>query len=214
MAIFEDQVIALAGTLQAAQVVDDISKHGRYNNPEFEPLLNSLFEFEPDSTAAVFGGVPGVKPGLKQLLELLDGNNLEKHRDLIRYFFSLLHLERKLSSKPELLGIIHTRLQHAALKREHFTDQHSDTCHSLSGIYQDTISTLSYRIHVTGSMQHLQNKNNADSIRAALFAGVRAAVLWRQCGGQRRKLLFQRKRILSTASALLAAAETTDRNLH
>jgi high frequency lysogenization protein len=52
-------------------------------------------------------------------------------------------------------------------------------------------------------VNHLKNDHTACRIRAVLFAGVRAAVLWRQVGGKRWHLLFHRKRIASDVTRLL-----------
>jgi high frequency lysogenization protein len=101
-----------------------------------------------------------------------------------------------------MMAVVHSRLQHASFKAEHFAGHVNDTCHSISGIYQDTLSTLRYRIKVAGSAQHLQDKQNADIIRALLLAGIRSAFLWRQLGGRRWKLLLQRKQLLGAAQNL------------
>lgn len=69
----------------------------------------------------------------------------------------------------------------------------------LAGLYQDTISTLRYRIQVQGKAEHLKNDDVANSIRAVLLSGIRSAVLWRQMGGRRWRLLVYRKRICDTA---------------
>jgi high frequency lysogenization protein len=61
---------------------------------------------------------------------------------------------------------------------------------------------LKFRIKVNGSAQHLENPQNADVIRAALMAGIRAGFLWRQLGGRRWKLVVQRKRVLETSQNL------------
>lgn len=73
----------------------------------------------------------------------------------------------------------------------------------LSRLYQGTLSTLPFRIHVRGEVNHLKNDHTACRIRAVLFAGVRAAVLWRQVGGKRWHLLLQRKRIARDVNRLL-----------
>ncbi|MEY4642371.1 MAG: high frequency lysogenization protein, partial [Pseudomonadota bacterium] len=73
----------------------------------------------------------------------------------------------------------------------------------LSRLYQGTLSTLPFRIQVRGDMNHLKNEHTACRIRALLFAGVRAAVLWRQVGGKRWHLLLQRKRIARDVTRLL-----------
>jgi high frequency lysogenization protein len=46
-------------------------------------------------------------------------------------------------------------------------------------------------------------------VRALLLAGMRAAVLWHQCGGSRLKLIIQRRPLLECAKGLLAAARMT-----
>jgi high frequency lysogenization protein len=56
---------------------------------------------------------------------------------------------------------------------------------------------------VAGEQRHLSDPENADRIRAVLLAGIRSAVLWRQCGGVRWKLLFHRGRLQQEARRLL-----------
>lgn len=197
------QVIALAGIIQAAAVVDCISKTGEYRQDQLMPLIDGLFEFNPQSSTDVFGGAAGVKKGLEQLLDILDAQSGFSHRDIIRYFFGMLYLGRAVSKNRDMLAVIGSRLEHTALKKQHFANHINDICQSLSGIYQDTLSGLNYRIQVTGSLIHLQNEKNSDLIRAALFSGIRSAILWRQCGGRRWKMVFQRRKISEAAKALL-----------
>jgi high frequency lysogenization protein len=75
----------------------------------------------------------------------------------------------------------------------------------LADLYTQTISTLGPRIMVSGDHGHLANPAIAAKVRAVLLAGIRSAVLWRQTGGQRWRLLFSRGRIARTAAELLAA---------
>jgi high frequency lysogenization protein len=98
--------------------------------------------------------------------------------------------------------VVHSRLQHTSFRAEHFANNVNDLCHSVSGIYQDTLSKLKFRIKVNGSAQHLQDPKNADMIRALLLCGIRSAFLWRQVGGRRWRLLVQRKQILRTSQQL------------
>jgi len=58
---------------------------------------------------------------------------------------------------------------------------------------------------VSGEHGHLANPVIAAKVRAALLAGIRSAVLWRQLGGRRWQLLFSRGKIARTAAELLAA---------
>lgn len=198
----EQQTIALAGVAQAARLVDQISRTGSYPLEFLESSIHSLFEFDSDTVNDIYGGLPGVKLGLHNLSSLLANRQEQENRDMVRYVFSMLYLERKFSGSPEMMSVIHSRLQHASFRAEHFAGHVNDVCHSISGIYQDTLSKLKFRIKVTGSAQHLQDTKNADIIRALLLAGIRSAFLWRQLGGRRWKLLLQRKQLLAASQNL------------
>ena len=123
----------------------------------------------------------------------------------MRYVFSLLYLERKFAADPDMMSVVRSRLEHTSFRAEHFASNVNELCHSVSGIYQDTLSKQRFRIKVTGSAQHLQDTNNADIIRALLLAGIRAAFLWRQLGGRRWTLLLQRKKLLQPPRTCPAA---------
>jgi high frequency lysogenization protein len=198
----EEQALALAGVVQAARLVDQISRTGSYPEEFLKPSINSLFEFDASSTADVYGGISGVKLGLHNLASLLANQNEVESREMVRYVFSIMYLERKFTSNPEMVDVVHSRLQHTQFKSDYFANHIQEVCHSISGIYQDTISSFKFRIKVTGSTQQLQNADNADLIRALLLAGIRSAWLWRQLGGRRWKLVWQRRKVQVTAQRL------------
>lgn len=198
----EQQAIALGGVAQAARLVDQISKTGSYPAEFLESSIQSLFAFDVDSIEQVYNGVPGVKLGLQNLSSILANRQSDENSDLVRYIFGVLYLERKFAADREMMSVIHSRLQHSSYRAEHFSDNIQDACHSISGIYQDTLSQLKFRIKVTGSPEQLQNTRNADIIRSLLLSGVRSAFLWRQLGGRRWRLLLQRKQLLHAAQNL------------
>lgn len=198
----EQQAIALAGVAQAARLVDQISKSGSYPLEFLEPSIHSLFVFDPDTAADLFNGIPGVKLGLHNLSNLLADRNARENQDLVRYVFSLLYLERKFAADRDMMAVVRSRLEHTRFRAEHFSNNVNALCHSISGIYQDTLSHQRFRIKVTGSAQHLQDTNNADIIRALLLSGIRSAFLWRQLGGRRWSLLIQRRKLLRASQNL------------
>jgi high frequency lysogenization protein len=202
LSAIERQAVALAGVAQAARLVDQISKTGSYPVEFLEPSIHSLFEFDASGVADVYGGLTGVKLGLHNLSGLLANRQADENRDVVRYVFSMLYLERKFSADPEMMSVVHSRLQHASFRADHFATHVNDICHSVAGVYQDTLSKMKFRIKVTGSAQHLQNPQNADIIRALLLSGIRAAFLWRQMGGRRWKLLLQRGKLLAASQSL------------
>lgn len=188
------QTLALAGVAQAARLVDQLSCTGSYPGQFMQASIHSLFRFDVEDSAAVFDGVAGVKLGLDTLSALLANQNGPEQRDINRYLFALLHLERRFAADAAMMDVVHARLQHASFKAEHFSDNVGEICQSIAGIYGDTLSQLRFRIKVTGSAQHLQDRQTADKVRALLLAGIRSAFLWRQLGGRRWKLVLQRRR--------------------
>ena len=197
------QTLGLAGVIQAAYLVDQIARTGSYPAESFNPSINSLFQFDAKTPEAIFGGIHGLVLGLRAINDVFSGQTGNEYRAITRYCLGILFLEKRLSANQEVMDIIHSRLQHVAVKAEHFTDNPQSVASSVAGIYQDTLSTFKFRIQVSGSVQQLQNPNNADNIRALLLAGIRAAVLWRQMGGRRWHLALKRGQLQREARALL-----------
>ena len=75
--------------------------------------------------------------------------------------------------------------------------------HKIDGLYQQTISRIKPRIMVQGDQMQLSNSDVTSKIRSLLFAGIRAAVLWKQRGGSRLKLIFSRKKYVQQAEQML-----------
>lgn len=202
MAELRDQAIALAGVAQAARLVDQVARTGNYPEHFFERSIESLFAFEAPDTAAVYGGLAGVKLGLDTLTAILAQRQPQEHRSVARYLFALLYLERRFAANPAMMSVVHARLQHASFRAQHFSGHVGELCQGLAAIYQDTLSTLRFRIKVSGSAQHLENERVADLVRALLLAGVRSGFLWHQLGGRRWRLPLQRRKLTGLCQTL------------
>ena len=85
-----DRAIALAGVLQAADLVRGIARRGQANPEDVETCLNSLIKIDAASSDDVYDGVLRLRPGL-QLLEQQLGN--PRDMELTRYAVTLLSLE-------------------------------------------------------------------------------------------------------------------------
>lgn len=199
-----DRTLALGGVFQAAYLVDQVARRGQVPQAEFETCLSSLFEISPPNTEAVYGSRFEIRRGLQVLSEQMQGDEEKRNVYIMRYAVNLLHLERKLSKQPAMLKRIADGLDGASHQIKHFGLTHSNVIARLADIYSQTISTLSPRIMVSGENNYLQNIENANKVRALLLAGIRSAVLWRQCGGRQWHLLLQRKKIMYSAKELLA----------
>jgi len=197
-----ERVIALAGIFQAAGLARDIARKGGCDAQAFATSRETLFDFEPESVASVFGGASGVASGLRALLGQL-GQPRQRDLEISRYLVALMHLADRLRTNREQMQGLRDDLNALARRLVHFDLSDSVQHQQLSQIYQDRISTLGPRIMVRGEPLHLQNADNAARIRVALLAGIRAAVLWRQAGGSKWQFLLWRRKTAATARELV-----------
>ena len=197
-----DRCIALAGLFQAADLASGIAHKGLAETSSLEASIYSLFQTDPESVASVFGGVDGVARGISTLIQQFHGGKGERNLEVTRYVIALLHLERKLAKDTGMLSRISDGLAQASANLEHFAMIHPNTLARLADLYSTTISTLKPKIMVQGSPMHLQNPDNVNKIRTLLLAGIRSALLWRQCGGNRIQLFAGRRALLETARSL------------
>ena len=198
-----EQTIALAGVFQAASLVQQIANKGMANSAIIESSIESLFRFDVDSVEDVFGNLAGVGTGLRILNEQLGAFKNERNLEVIQYAISMIALEKKLSANPEMLDKITKGLNEAQNSLEFFSLMHENVFAKIAALYKETISTLKPKIIVQGDHAYLSNDISANKVRALLFAGIRAAVLWRQCGGSRWHILFGRKKYLEECRILL-----------
>lgn len=197
-----DRIVALAGLFQAAHLAREIARTGMCDAQSLRVSRETLFDFEPDSVTAVFGGPQGVADGLRTLIKQLDRPD-QRDLEIARYVISLLNLADRLMRKDHSMQVLYDDLTGLTRKLEHFELGESTRNEQLAKIYQDVISVLGPRIMIRGEPLHLQNPDNATRIRVALLAGIRAAVLWRQAGGKKWHLLLRRRAIASRARELV-----------
>jgi len=197
-----DDVIALAGIFQAAALVRQAARRGEVDQSAFQTSIESIFRLQPESAAAVFGGVSNLKPGLRTLRDYLGHRSREPDAEIPGYVVALMYLERKLVRSSSMLDSVRRGVRSVEL-----LDEGSLTAprviSGLARLYSDTVSQLKPRILVHGAPEYLNDAATADKIRALLLAGIRAAVLWRQVGGNRVRLLFGRKRAVAAAETAL-----------
>lgn len=200
----QNRQIALAALFQSAQAVADLGKNGHCDSQVEQALLDSLFVFEPENTLAIYNGqLKNLAVGLNFLQQFSQHPEQKHFQQVTRYVISLLNLEKQLSKNPQMQQVIHSRLKHIQFNQAHFSDNRQQLAAAISGVYQDTLSTLKFRIQVQGNAEVLQQTAVSDRVRALLLAGIRAAMLWRQLGGSKWQLIFGRKAIEGTSKQLL-----------
>jgi len=201
-----ERTIALAGLFQAATLVRQVAKRGQFIDNDVETCLNSLFLINAADADTVFGGTSHLHTGLNSLVVQFSSKGT-RDIELTRYIVTLFYLERKLSKKPALMQILGNGLDASTAQAEYFSKTHPNVIAGLADIYQKTVSTLTPKIMISGEPGILNNPDNANLIRALLLAGIRATVLWRQAGGSRWRLLFQRAALVAEARRMLDTSD-------
>jgi len=199
----EDRTLALAGIYQSVKLVQEIARQGSVSDVHISSLLETLFRFDVNTVTDVYGDTSTVKKGLHMLADQLSGKTDSTDMEIIRYAIQLLNLEKALKKSPKVMQDLSDQLEKTQDKMEYFEPNHENIIASLADIYQQYISPLGAKLMIKGEANFLSQPSNANKIRALLLAGVRSAVLWRQCGGSRWQLLFSRKDYLMSAKKLL-----------
>ena len=197
-----NQTIALAGIAQAAALVQQLATTGTADPTAMETSIASVLKIDSDSVIDVYGSLAGIKLGLEQLNVQMTGYKIV-NPEQARYSASLAFLENQLSGRKDLLKLIQIGITKAQAQSEHFGSLHENVLANLGEVYQSTVSTLQPRIMVNGEQEFLSRPDVANKIRACLLAGIRSAILWKQCGGTRWKFLFFRKKIQAELQILL-----------
>ena len=200
----ENQTLALAGMFQAVTLVDELALHGNCEPGEFNCSVDSLFTIEAESTREALGDLECLTRGFTSLVAYLGGENLSPGRNIAYYLLSTLKLSTQVLRNEQLAQNLLKGLQDIETNRVNFDMSRGSVITRIDGLYQDCISELSPRVIVRGEQNFLRNADNAARIRALLLAGIRAAVLWQQLGGNRWSLFWSRRKYVATAKKFLS----------
>jgi len=200
----ENQTLALAGMFQAATLVDELALHGNCDPAEFNCSVDSLFTIDAETARDALGDIPCLVRGFGALVTYLGGENLSPGRNIAYYLLSMLKLATQVRRDDRLSGKLLKGLRGIESNRVDFDMSRASVINKIDGLYQDCISGLSPRVIVRGEQNYLRNADNAAKIRALLLAGIRAAVLWQQLGGNRWSLFWARKKYVATAKKFLS----------
>ncbi|SET09604.1 high frequency lysogenization protein HflD [Thorsellia anophelis] len=205
---YSNNIIALAGLCQAATLVRDLSQTGQASEHYQTALIDSLLQNNPETALDVYGGdLDNIRLGLKSVNYLLNMDKSPAVFDITRYALSMLVLERRLMRSTDSQNTLRLRMASLTNNMNVIEDNHEQLIYKIAGIYADVISPLGQRVQVTGSEQILTNTLVQAKIRTLLLSGIRAAILWRQVGGNRWQFVFARKKMIDTAESLLNYVE-------
>lgn len=201
LAMNEPRVLALAGLFQATSLAQQLANQGHCDEGAMESSVTSVFRIDAPSVAGVYGGVGGVRLGLRNLIGQLDDNS--RDMALTRMAVTVMRLERSLAHRPELTAKLQEGIVAAKRQVAHFGQDSPQVIRRLADLYASTLSTLSPRVMVSGNPQFLQQPAVVEKVRANLLAAVRSAVLWRQVGGRQWQIILNRRQCSMLARGLL-----------
>ncbi len=199
----KEQTIALAGVYQAATLAHELANAGTIRDQKsWDVSLMSLYKIDAASTEDVFDNdLSGLAMGFQSLIKAF--NKDPQYINIIKYTLTLLTLQSKLSSRPEMQEQIAQGLNGSKILQSANEPLNDAVITKLANTYSQTISQMQPRVIVAGQPFHLKTPAITEKIRAVLLAGIRSAMLWRQVGGSQLQLLFKRGQYINEAKSLL-----------
>lgn len=206
----KNRTIALAALFQCVEGVNQVANTGKIDNDLYRTCINSVLTDNNESVESLYGSISELKVGLRSMMYQLGSGQLTpdgnaKDMEATRYTLGLLHLENKLNKNSDVFKELLDGIKNTQEKLKHFDIDHENITASLAEVYASTISELGPKIMIKGDQESLANPKNAAKIRALLLAGIRAALLWRQAGGTRWKLLWERGKLQKQADNFLSS---------
>lgn len=199
------QVIALAGVAQCSLWVHDLAQKGVYQESRVASAIDAILCTDPETAEAVFRGVNGVVDGLRVLsaqfgrdTEIIPAGELGI---VTRHMGQLLRLAGKVQGNRRMLATLSEGIRRAQRHQDLGADA-SAAVPGLADLYTQTISKLKPRVMVQGHPTYLRNNDFVATIRVLLLCGVRAGVLWRQCGGRLWQLIIRRRQLAGQVQEL------------
>jgi high frequency lysogenization protein len=195
MSMQDERVLALAGMAQALAQVRRIADTGQADATVLATALDSVFQIDADSPAAVYGGEQALRPGLLLLRDYF--RNVSRDELLPRLALAVLQLERRFSRDP-MAQRVHAGIVGLGPMAARLGTAHPDVLAAVGGLYASTVSHLRPRVLVQGNPHYLGQAQVVAEVRAVLLAALRSAVLWRQLGGSLWDLVLRRRALLAS----------------
>src|SRR5690554_7626919 len=121
MTPMQEQLVALTGLFQSAQLVHKLAQTGQISDASLEHMLYTLLVTSPQTTLDVYGGDDyALREGYRTLQAALlrDAQNLP--RESLRYALSMLGLEQQFARRDDLLQLTGERLERISQQAEQF----------------------------------------------------------------------------------------------
>jgi high frequency lysogenization protein len=198
-----NKTLALAGIFQAAHLINQVAFNGDLSENAYHSSLQSIFSVNPADVPSVFNGLTGVRVGLAYVIRYGTKKPPFKEHILLRYLLHMTELAKQVLKNPALFKHLQRRLQPIISQATHLGLTHDIVITELATLYRQVFLGRRLQIPVRGKLSSLKKTEVVNKIYALLVAGIRAAVLWYQVGGNRWQLLFLRRKLRDHADILL-----------
>lgn len=208
-----DNVLALASIMQTATLVDHLAYTGNIKDRAcFNATIRSLITTNQDSVLDIYSSVDNLRLGIEDLQDYCGRRKVDQKSLALkfRYAKELYGLGKILTEDSVMAQNLRVDLSPDKVAR------HKKSIPALvkylAQVYYDNFSCLptKKRIVVLGRKEHISAGNNVDMIRALLFAGIRASLLWKSYGGTMLFLFARRKQMLHELSEVM---QSSSRNI-
>jgi len=181
--ILHDRLVGLAGVFQAAELVQLIATNKPVDMTCYENSLKSIFTIHSNEALDIYQNWHGLEVGVQAFSRYY---TKPKPHDMqtFRYALGILQLTKRFLKHKDMPTQLRQRIERVEQQVAYFGGQtHPNIIANLAEAYQQTLSTLPFRLMVYGNNEALKQQDTVNKVRALLLSGVRAAVLWQQKGG-------------------------------
>lgn len=193
-----ERTSAIAGILSCCILVDELAVSGDADNEIANFYTKAFLNTDSHASNEILRPSPYLEPGLTLLANIENLGTDQQSARRASYAFQIIQLTQNLVKRPDLLQQLSEEIPRISAQ-----GSSEDQLMSIGEFYEQSVSTLSYRIQVKGTQGYLRQPLIAQKIRGILFCSIRFALLWRQQGGSKFDFIIRKRNIANSAQNIL-----------
>ena len=193
-----ERTSAIAGVLSCCILVDELAVSGDADNEIANFYTKAFLNTDSHASDEILRPSPYLESGLALLGNIENMGTDQQSARRASYAFQIIQLTQHLVKRQDLLEQLSNEI--ARIKEQESIE---DQLMSIGEFYEQSVSTLSYRIQVKGTQGYLRQPHIAQKIRGILFCAIRFALLWKQQGGSKFDFIIRKKNIAISAQNIL-----------
>lgn len=194
----QERTCAIAGVLSCCILVDELAVSGDADTQSAHFYTEAFLNTSAQASNEILTAYKHLAPGLNLLTNTVNMAADQQSARQLSYAFQIIQLTQNLVKRPDLLQQLSEEIPRISAQ-----DSTEDQLMSIGEFYEQSVSTLSYRIQVKGTQGYLRQPLIAQKIRGILFCSIRFALLWRQQGGSKFDFIIRKRNIATSAQNIL-----------